>query len=452
MKLRYWAAALALTFTVPPASAGRDADRYEEVVQSVASMVNDSDAQTMVSGKGLQLLNVTWEDTGRWEGSSLGPNISDVTIEVEADDKTHTRYLMPVMRHDNFTDKTGDVDLDKIYIPVGNEDGDALKTIGLEDFLADPDAYMSLPDKGSVKGGSLLAERDTHALVSAQHTFLPVPKDGKATFWPVIFNYQSYAENPAVLAILVTRQGTSMTIIDNQRDTLADGGTWGQRLYFNLDGEKAPLTAERLGDVKKKGKTSNGEDASTLGEDANLLMLIQVPLKQKEAPRMAYGYDDGDYGGEAEESAPSAKMAGGGSSATRDRQSDVDVAVLGHGDAEGPFTELDGLTIERDDRFPIRVTVQFYQATSNGVVSQDDIDRMAAQVEKVYEKAEYVGSLVVPAPTDKKRPTQWTGWGPAPKDLNWSQFAGLRVRYERYGWFFVRVTEPTPEPKLGIAD
>ena len=48
--------------------------------------------------------------------------------------------------------------------------------------------------------------------------------------------------------------------------------------------------------------------------------------------------------------------------------SDVEEAVIGHGEVEGPFTEIDGLEIKRDDKYPIRVTVQFYKATSNGVV------------------------------------------------------------------------------------
>jgi hypothetical protein len=422
----------------------------------VSSMVYDSEAQSLVSAKGLQVLNVMWEDTGRWEGSSVGPNISDVTIEVEADPKTHARYLMPVIRHDNFTDKTGDVKLDKIFIPVGNEDGKSkLKTISLRDFLSDPGEFMSLPKEGTIKGGTLLAERDSHALVSAQHAFLPVPKDGKATFWPVIFNYQSYAENPAVLTILVTRQGTSMTIVDNERDTLGDGGSWGQRLYFNHDGQKAPLIAERMKDVKAKGKTANGEDASTLGEDANLLMIIQVPLKQKERPQMAYPTDDADYGYAegasiaADEPAPP-PSAKGGAKADRRRESDVDVAVLGFGEDEGPFAELAGLTIERDDRFPVRVTVQFYQATSNGVVSQSDIDRMAEQIAKVYDKADYVGSLVVPSPADKKRPTRWTGAGPKPDSAGWWHFPGLVARYKKYGWYWLPETRPVAEPDTTI--
>ena len=55
----------------------------------------------------------------RGSGSTIGPNISDVTIEVELrDGQRPTRTaLMPVMRHDNFTDKTGDVRLDKNLDP-----------------------------------------------------------------------------------------------------------------------------------------------------------------------------------------------------------------------------------------------------------------------------------------------------------------------------------------------
>jgi hypothetical protein len=417
---------------------------FAQIVADVANMVSDSDAQALVAKRGLGIVNVMWEDTGRWEGSSVGPNISDVTIEVEATNDAHGRqtHLMPVIRHDNFTDKTADVRMDRIFIPVGNHKGGKLETITLTQLLANPTRYLSTPGKGKIKGGSLLAaRRDKHVLVSAQHAFLPVPKDGKATFWPVIFNYQSYEENPAVLTILVTRQGASMTIVDNARDTVTGGGSWGQRLYFNQDGKKAPLIAERLKDVKRKGTTANGEDAASLGEDANLLMLIQVPLKMKERPMMATGAGGGggylaDGEMALESAAPSAPMKP--SATARGRDSDVDVAVLGHGETEGPYTELDGLKIERDPRFPVRVTVQFYQATSNGVVSAADIARMSEQIDKVYGKGDYVGSLVVPAPSDRTRPTNWDG-GPHRLDDGTYAFPGLTERYRKHGFFWVPV-------------
>jgi hypothetical protein len=405
------------------------ARQYESMVRSVANMVSNGHAVSTVSGYNLQLLNVLWEDTGRWEGSSVGPNISDVTIEVEGwrNGKAHRTYLMPVMRHDNFTDKTADVRIDRILIPVGNHDGDKLHLVTLKELLESPGQFMSTHDKGKIKGGSLLARRDTHALVSAQHAFLPVPNEGKATFWPVIFNYQSSKKNPAVLTILVTRQGTSMTIIDNARDTVTGGNSWGQRLYFNKNGEKAPLIAERLTDVKASGVTANGENAQDLGSDSNVLMLIQVPLRYREPPRRAMAYESNAPTGGGIAAAPPAMAKPGDSSATRGR-SDVDVAVLGHGKTEGPYTELDGLTIARDARFPVRVTLQFYQATSNGVVSRADVKAMATQIKKVYGKGDYVGSLVVPSGVDRLRPTNWDGVSTAP-DVRWYDFRGLVERW-----------------------
>lgn len=402
------------------------ARQYEWMVKSVASMVGNDHAINMVTGHGLQLLNVLWEDTGRWEGSSVGPNISDVTIEVEGwrKGKTHRTYLMPVLRHDNFTDKTADVRIDKILIPVGNHKDGRLYLVTLKELLESPGQFMSTRDKGKIKGNSLLAKRDTHALVSAQHAFLPVPKEGKATFWPVVFNYQSTKKNPAVLTILVTRQGTSMTIIDNTRDTVSGGDSWGQRLYFNKNGEKAPLIAERLTDVKASGVTANGENAQDLGSDSNVLMLIQVPLRYREPPRRSMANEAAmDTAG-----GPMPPMAQPKESNARRERSDVDVAVLGHGQTEGPYTELDGLTIARDPRFPVRVTLQFYQATSNGVVSRADVKAMAAQIKKVYGKGDYVGSLVVPTGVDRQRPTNWDGVRTA-LDVSWRDFPGLVERW-----------------------
>lgn len=398
---------------------------HEWTVKRVANMTDNEYANRIANAYGLSLLNVLWEDTGRWEGSSVGPNISDVTIEVEGyrNGKAHRTYLMPVLRHDNFTDKTADVKLDKILIPVGNHAKNGqLGTVTLGELLQHPDRYLSAPDKGRIKGGSLFAKRDTHALVSAQHAFLPVPKEGKATFWPVIFNYQSTKKNPAVLTILVTRQGTSMTIIDNARDAVTGNA---QRLYFNHGGLKAPLIAERLADVKASGTTANGENAQDLSSDANVLMLIQVPLKYREPPRRNFAPQS-----IATDKAPAKMGAGAGAEESRRSRggSDIDVAVLGHGPVEGPYTELDGLAIERDARFPVRVTLQFYQATSNGVISNADMKSMLAQIRKVYGKGDYVGSLVVPSGLDRARPTNWTGVSAAPV-VTWRDFPGLVERY-----------------------
>ncbi|HEY7372603.1 MAG TPA: hypothetical protein VIF57_10625 [Polyangia bacterium] len=452
--LALWQPASAFAWTLPPrafvdGSIPREARArrtYAHVVEKVAAMPEDDRATTLVNQTGLELLNVLWEDTGRWEGSSVGPNISDVTIEVQMDDgagQTRTA-LMPVMRHANFTDKTGDVPIDKLMIPVGNHDeAGTLSYVSLRDFLAAPAQFMSLPGKGKIKGGSLLAPRDRHALVSAQATFLPVPRQGKATFWPVIFNYQSSRKNPALLTLLVTRQGTSLTIVDNARDTLG-AESWGQRLFFNKSGQRAPLTAERLSDVKQSGFTMNGESAQSLGGDANLLMIVQVPLRYRAPLARKAGAPFASLGGKATAPAAAATPASAEkhARASRDVASDVEVAVLGHGPLLGKFTELDGLTIERDARFPVRVTVQFYQATSNGALAAADVKSLRAQIDDVYAKADYVGSLVVPTAADRQRPTNWDGVGPRPPGVTMRDFPGLMER-----WRDGKPLQPSPGAK-----
>jgi hypothetical protein len=372
-------------------------DRYHTVVKQTAGMVGNEAAQKLARSFNLNILNVTWEDTGRYKNSAVGPNISDMTIQVQQQNPRDGSYelnLMPVIRRPNFADETADIPLDRFFVLVGNEQGKDLRRVSLKELLGNLRSYLHTPKSWKGDKKSLLADRDSHALVSAQAAFLPIPRQGKAEFNPVLFNYQSYSENPAVLTILATRQGTSVTIIDNKRDGFAAGRTWGQRLFFNKNGERASLTGERLSDFKPDAP-AGVPTAQAAGEAGlNMVMLIQVPLKQKERPRPVFS-----------EAMPAPVMAS--PTARAFQRSDVEAAVIGHGKVEGPFTEIDNLAIERDARFPVRVTIQFYKATSNGAVSEADMRDIHKQISRVYADADYVGSLVVNGPTS--RPTEYDG-------------------------------------------
>ncbi len=394
--------------------------RYANVIQKTASMVSNSAAQRLADNFGLDILNVTWEDTGRYKNSSVGPNISDMTIQVQQRNPETGQYnlsLMPVIRKPNFSDETADIDLDKFFVLVGNEKGDDLERVSLKELLGDLRSYLHEPDSWKGRRNSLLAPRDSHVLTSAQAAFLPIPQAGDATFNPVLFNYQSYQENPAVLTIMATREGTSMTIIDNTRDGFEAGQSWGQRLFFNKDGERASFTGQRLSDYNRygDGRGNGGEDqpAATEKDGLNMVVMIQVPLKQKEQPRQLWGGAmENDMLAMPSASAPMEESA-------KLERSDVEAAVIGHGEVEGPFTEIDNLAIERDPNFPIRATVQFYKATSNGVVSEADMREINDQIAQVYSDADYVGSLVTGGNTN--RPTEYDG----PKDQPpgwWSDF------------------------------
>lgn len=394
---------------------------YPTTVQKVVGMVNDPDIREATQRRGLDVVNVAWEDSGRAQGSSLGPNISDLTLQVryrESERSQETTALMPVIRFPNFTDRTGDVPANKFFVRAGNhKNKKSLKTVPLTEVLRDIKKFSSRP-WSIVGSGNLLSKRDTHFLVSAQAVFLPIPKKGKAEFNPVVFNYQSAPGSPAVLTILVTRQGTSMTVVENKPEDRSLSG-WGQELYFNNEGLRAAFTAERRTDVVKRiasqGGPKTADDKSALARGADALFLIQVPLKHRDRGALGGPMENKGMAADeemAEGAAPAPPMSaaapgsGGGMSAPAKEKSNVEQAVLGHGKSRGPFEEGANLRLERDDRFPIRITVQFYKATSNGVADEKDLDGIASNIGSVYEHASFVGSLVVPQ-GDRLRPTEW---------------------------------------------
>jgi hypothetical protein len=387
---------------------------YDRIVTRVSSMVSDDQLQRRVESRGLALQNVNWEDTGRAEGSSLGPNITDLTLQVRrrTDSGELVSTLMPVIRFPNFTDRTGDINSDLFFVRTGNEQkGSEIHSVKLKDMLKNIREYASVPSSIG-GGGNLLSERDSHFLVSAQAVFLPIPKEGKATFNPVLFNYQSAPGSPAILSILVTRQGTSVKVVENRPEEASGAVGMGQELFFNDAGSRSSFTAERKSDVvtriQAQGGPKTADDRSALARGADVLFLIQVPLKH--ANRGMLGGMKG--GGEMVEAeampAPPAQSAPSASadSPVAMEKSDVEQAVLGHGQALGPFSEGFGSELVRDETFPIRVTVQFYKATSNGVVDDKDLDLVSRSIGNVYEHADFVGSLVVPE-GDRARPTAW---------------------------------------------
>jgi len=395
--------------TSPKPTPERLDPHHAEVIARTARMTRSDQARALARKHGLEILDLTWEDTGRFKGSAVGPNISDMTIQVA--DGPHVT-CMPVIRHPNFSDKTADVSIDDVMVRVGNERGAPLSSISLRAYLRDLRAHLSTPSSWVGSETSLLAPREQDVLVSAQACFLPVPASGKAEFNPVLFNYQSYQGAPAVLAIVATREGTSATIIDNTRDGFGAGAAWGQRLFHNQHGERASFTGTRMtefvdagGDATDRATTVEAAKASGL----SCVLLIQVPLQQPQHTRRSLALG-----------APMAMKCSAAS--VEEEACDLDEAVIGHGQVEGPFTEIDHLAIKRDPRFPIRVTVQFYKATSNGIVSASEMTALADQIAAVYTDAKAVGSLVTEP--DRGRSTEWDdgGRGKAEPKGWWDQF------------------------------
>ena len=193
----------------------------------------------------------------------------------------------------------------------------------LKAYLSDPTSLLGEDD--------FTAPRDSHYLVSAQHVFVPLGARGTAEFNPVIYNYQSQPESPAVMVLLVTRQGMSATIIENRSGDQSYQG-WGQQLFFNHEGQRTVFTAERRSAVQARIEEGEAgeQDAAALEEGADMMMVIQVPLRHR-SRRFQGGMMDGvamGSGGPVGQAAPSASLR------TRGGVSDVEQAVIGHGDPQ----------------------------------------------------------------------------------------------------------------------
>jgi hypothetical protein len=129
------------------AAAAPDTTTYQQAISQTASMVSNAECQKLAQGHGLNILNLTWEDTGRYKGSAVGPNISDLTLQVQSKDQV---TCMPVIRFPNFEDKSADLALENFQLLVGNERGKDLKKVNLREYLGNFRSYLH--DSKSWKG------------------------------------------------------------------------------------------------------------------------------------------------------------------------------------------------------------------------------------------------------------------------------------------------------------
>src|SRR6185436_7971949 len=123
--------------------------------------------------------------------------------------------------------------------------------------------------------------------------------------------------------------------------------------------------AERKSDVEERIQAQGGprseDDKSALQKGADVLFLVQVPLRHHNVGRLGGAMPaPAAAGAPMPAAAAPAPMAPPSKAAEK---SDVEQAVLGHGPNLGPFNEGHRLRLERDPQFPVRITVQFYKAT-----------------------------------------------------------------------------------------
>lgn len=322
-------------------------------LNELSQLYRNQRVKAMFTEKGYDVLNIQWEDTGRYQNSCWGSNISDQSLVVD-------NTLMPVVRRPNFTDKTFDVDIKEFNVFSGNDTGDG--------------KLVKVPLKTFLEGKGWFLPRDEKLLVSTQACFLPL-QDGFCKFGVKIHNYQTSSDDPTLACIVASAQGVSCAPITE----------YNQTLYFNRNGRAHPFEARRLEEDRKERKVQDAKALELTSEEKqrNMLLIFHVPLKkQKVPPRGEYhgfintaAYDDD--GDDVELGFQSASLDSDGVGALLSASSKpvfrgFDAAVLRVADEDrGAFPTFNAnQKYVRDPDLPIRCTVQYYV----GVDSATGID------------------------------------------------------------------------------
>ena len=202
-----------------------------------------------------------------------------------------------------------------------------------------------------------------------------------------------------MLTIVISARGTSTATVEDKH----------QKLFFDDKGTARYYTAEALADRRARETGVANQAASTHAQMTahekldNLLVVVQVPLKHREVRRtkgVVYECEEAEvevymmgpsYGAPVARCMRSAPAARG---AAEPPARGMDMAVLGLGSAAGPFAGTRGRTLERDARFPVRATFQYYRATDRDHLTVDEANDVAAQLQQSTKVMTAHGSLV----------------------------------------------------------
>lgn len=353
-----------------------------DLYNKIAGLASNNMAKSLANSYGLAIQTVTWEDTARFKGSCWGPNISDMTLTTE--DKN-----MPVIRRPNMADLTCDIPSENFSVLVGNEKGRSLQKISLQEYIKNIREYT---DNQNIQ--DLWLSRDENLLLSSQACILPL-RDDKVNFNVKLFNYQSSESEPAVLVIVSSQQGTSCQVISGR-----------DNLYLNENGMAYDFVAKRLEDDRKERGVSTKGPMTEEEKARNVILIYQIPLKIERKPtrggtKSFLGDKDKMKVYSFCNSTSTTAFDNCVHSAPEPRG--FDHAMLFKGDSKGSYKGTKGMTLKRDENYPIRLTLQYYYVADTVTITEPLIKQIADQLEKSYSFGKDKSSLTM-GQTD--RPTE----------------------------------------------
>merc|ERR1719171_3140904 len=269
---------------------------------------------------------VSWDDVQRGTVggglSSWGANITDTRLYAKDGQQLYT------VRAENFNEKLGAVSADELALIAGNGQpgGGSLAPMTLRDVLKNFGSHAAY---AGVDVATNMSAPKTDAKVSVRFmtTFLPVADEQLSTleFAPEMYQYQTRsASDPANLLLLATTQGFAVQANGagatklyhhavEPNGTIARYWFEAERSTKQVGGAQVETKEEALEAAKRGKATASVIGVRAMGTRFNVLMTIQVPLKQQERKeRGGGGMFGGMFGGGMKMKKGSGGMGGGG--------------------------------------------------------------------------------------------------------------------------------------------
>eukprot|EP00928_Gymnodinium_smaydae_P066714 TRINITY_DN4967_c1_g2_i1.p1 TRINITY_DN4967_c1_g2~~TRINITY_DN4967_c1_g2_i1.p1 ORF type:complete len:462 (+),score=61.23 TRINITY_DN4967_c1_g2_i1:72-1457(+) len=382
---------------------------------------------------------VSWDDVSRGTvGSSLscwGANITDTYL------KSKNGECLFTVRSDNWNEKLGAVSANDVALVASKGSGAPLQPVSLRTFLEQLGDYGSYAGLAADSNLSY-AKLDAECSIRFQTTFVPVASQSvgqsvlqsmpafssgrspaKLEFCTEAYNYNTMSdEDPRNLILLCTTQGVAVQQDGRGQKKLlhhaVDDANRVHRHWLEADetdhqvGGEQHETAEEREEALARGKaTSSVIGTRAMGQRFNVLMTVQVPLKQKRLPTRGA---DIFYGVNCSTKSPSKKSRRRSEkskrrskkskacsrSRSRGRRSIADAATgrssaarVSRGSEYDVWSGLSVKAPERNESEHITITVVIYNTVADGVPSEEDVLRAIDDMEALYASTAKSGRL-----------------------------------------------------------
>lgn len=396
---------------------------------------------------------VSWDDASRstsgWGGlSTVGPNITDTYLTARDGTRLFT------LRSDNWNERLGRVRSDDVAVlPLaqgggGSGGGSGGASMTLRDLLKTSGrfgGYAGLAPHADLADDVL----DQECSIRFQTTFLPTTAGRSLEFTSECYNYQTRSrQDPKNLLLLCTAQGTAFQQDEGLRKQrlfhhvvessgrVAQHWLEAERSHHAVGGAQFETQAEREAALRRGKATAEVLGTRAMGTRFNVLMTVQVPLRQKHQqrpppppPAMGLAWPAAAGGPTSTFLSPASTssfaMAGGAAAAPQafpswstqtfggplppstmphrrpleERQAvgQASAARVSIGSMQGYGSKLAVSDPRRHPSEHVTITVVLYYLVTGGVPSEADVVAAIDDLEQLYKSCEAQGRRVDPA-------------------------------------------------------